>query len=70
MCSCFSFFNLIKLYDTDDEYDMDSDNEGRSTVGAASTRRPTDNEAAKSFRDAILEMVYTAHGMGSSFYMQ
>jgi hypothetical protein len=61
ICSCFSFFNLIKLYDNDDECDMGSDHEGRSTVGAASTRRPTDNEAAKSFIDAIVEAVVTSH---------
>jgi hypothetical protein len=68
--SCLSFFNLIKLYDKDDECDMDPDHEGRSTADAASTRRPTDNEAAKSFRDAIVEAVVTAYGIGSSFYMQ
>jgi hypothetical protein len=61
---------LIKLYGKDDEYDLDLDHDGRSTVGTTSARRPTDNEAAESFRDVIVEVVYTAYGMGSSFYMQ
>jgi hypothetical protein len=58
MYSCFSLFNLIKSYDKDDEYDMDSDHEDRSTLGTASIRRPTDNEAAKIFRDDIVELVW------------
>jgi hypothetical protein len=61
MYSCFSFFNLMKLYDKDDEYDMDSDHEERSKVGAASIRRPTDNEAAKRFRDEIAEAMWEQH---------
>jgi hypothetical protein len=52
--SCFSLFNLIKLYNTD----MDSHQKGRSTVCAASIRRPTDNEAAKRFRDQIAKAMW------------
>jgi hypothetical protein len=70
ICSCFSFFNLIKLYEKDDECDMDSDQEERSTVGAASIQRSTDNEAAKSFRDEIVEAMCNTYGMAISFYMQ
>jgi hypothetical protein len=37
---------------------MDSDHEEISTEGTASIRRPTDNEAAKRFRDEIAEAMW------------
>jgi hypothetical protein len=52
---CFSLFNLIKLYGTDAEYDMDPDHKERGAEGAASIRRPADSEAAKRFMDEIAE---------------
>jgi hypothetical protein len=56
--ACLSLFNLIKLYDNNDDYDMDSDHEERSTIGAASIGMPTDIEAANIFRDEIVEAVW------------